>query len=304
MAGFAIFSFFFLAIFPVMMVKDIELTKSIRWPFYVLAFFMALCAIFSIVQTYERSDMGLTPTFSESVLLHTIFSVLTQNTVILVANILPLGSLFSPQARDLSRLAESAAGNELEDQSRGISQTSNRSSFISVKRSTTLIIEGPRSNSDLEAQAGDRPPPPPPKVERSGSAASNFSQRPRYQPTNVARQESTRSTRSQVSTPPRPGTAQSHRTVDSLMRPGTAVSAGGEAERDDIVKKAERGRDSSMGWESFDPESLQRGILRTISVHVVEEAIEGVGREDGAASRLEDEDWKKVLRDGPGGPGR
>jgi hypothetical protein len=35
--GFGVFTFFFLALFPIMMVRDMEILKSIRWPFYVLA---------------------------------------------------------------------------------------------------------------------------------------------------------------------------------------------------------------------------------------------------------------------------
>ncbi len=31
------FAFFFLAIFPVMMIQDMDIIGSIRWPFYLLA---------------------------------------------------------------------------------------------------------------------------------------------------------------------------------------------------------------------------------------------------------------------------
>jgi len=36
-SGFAVFSFFLLALFPVMMIRDMELLKNIRWPFYLMA---------------------------------------------------------------------------------------------------------------------------------------------------------------------------------------------------------------------------------------------------------------------------
>jgi len=36
--GFAVFSFFLLALFPIMMVRDMNILKSIRWPFYIMAF--------------------------------------------------------------------------------------------------------------------------------------------------------------------------------------------------------------------------------------------------------------------------
>jgi len=35
--AFAVFSYFFLAAFPVMIVRDMGIIRSIRWPFYVLA---------------------------------------------------------------------------------------------------------------------------------------------------------------------------------------------------------------------------------------------------------------------------
>lgn len=35
--GFAVFTFFFLALFPILMVRDMDILQSIRWPFYLLA---------------------------------------------------------------------------------------------------------------------------------------------------------------------------------------------------------------------------------------------------------------------------
>lgn len=40
--GFAVFVFFLLAILPVLMVRNLVLLKSVRWPFYVLSVCMFL----------------------------------------------------------------------------------------------------------------------------------------------------------------------------------------------------------------------------------------------------------------------
>jgi hypothetical protein len=56
--GFAVFTFFFLALFPIMMIRDMEILRSIRWPFHVLAGLMLTAGIMSIVRTYETSLTG------------------------------------------------------------------------------------------------------------------------------------------------------------------------------------------------------------------------------------------------------
>jgi hypothetical protein len=50
--GFSVFSYLFLAIFPVMLVRDVELIRSIRWPFYLLS-------IFSLTWVYKLSEICL-----------------------------------------------------------------------------------------------------------------------------------------------------------------------------------------------------------------------------------------------------
>lgn len=276
--GFEVFNFLFLATFPILLIRDMELLKSIRWPFYTLSFAMLLSAIFSIVRTSAAAAIGPAPVFSSSVLLNTIFAVLIQNFALIAANILPLGPLFSPKAMDLSRLAEEdSSENELEEQ-RGTSTgeggarghakqaSSSRSSLISLKRSTHLIIQGPRKMDDDDNDDDnndDKNNTTAPVPDRAESAMS-------------------------MHNTTRPGTSATMRSVRSQT--GAAVTAGGSEERNIIVA-------SQIASDSIDADALHRGILRTISVHVVEEEVVAGDAEVAGDGGCENE-WKMMM-EGP-----
>ncbi|KJR86750.1 uncharacterized protein SPSK_02414 [Sporothrix schenckii 1099-18] len=90
--AFSVFWWLFLSIFPVMIVRDLEMHQKMRWPFYFLSSLSLLAAIFATVRTYETSQtvrgIYTFDTFFASVL-----SILEQNVGIVAANILSLGSL-------------------------------------------------------------------------------------------------------------------------------------------------------------------------------------------------------------------
>ena len=264
------------------MVRDAKLTRALRWPFYAVAIAMLVAAIFSIVHVYETSVIGPAPTpFSANVLLSTILAVLTQNLTIIAANVLPLGPLFSSHARDLSRLVATVE-DELQEQGdaalvtmsggdgtgTGGSMTdssSKRSSFISIKRGTTLIIEGPASRTLGDEETGL--PVVPPKAENNHDS---------------------------ILLRPHPLAAP------VLVRPttshGAEVVAEGGAGRDTIVAR-HINEAEQKNYEGWDMDAFNNGILRTVSVEVVEEDV--TEREIRAGVRSPGEDWKHILKNGP-----
>ncbi|SPO03965.1 uncharacterized protein DNG_06648 [Cephalotrichum gorgonifer] len=249
--GFAVFAFLFLAILPVLLVGDLVLSKSARWPFYVLSISMLLAGVFCVMRTYEVSDIGPRGSFSGAVLLATIFDLLTQNLSIIAANVLPIGTLLISPRDSLSALAPTALS-DLE--SRSIPS----SPLLSTK-STIFVIEGPRMDPDYSS-----PPSYPPSTAHHRLRADEG--------------------------PSRPGTALSRLTADS--RPFTATSL-----RPDTATVGCSGTEISAGGplpEGVDIELLRGGIIRTISVDVVEESVDEVeGRKIALGS------WKDIISEGP-----
>ncbi len=96
----------------------------------------------------------ISPKMALRALLTRLRDSLEQNVGIVAANVLPMGPLFSRRARQMSRPTRRAPITRrimTRPTSRGSSRpgtsrssSSKRSSFIDLKRSTTLIIEGPR----------------------------------------------------------------------------------------------------------------------------------------------------------------
>jgi hypothetical protein len=132
-----------------------------------------------------------------------------------------------------------------------IRSSSSRSSFISMKRSTTLIIEGPR---------------------KMDSEVSSY-----------------------------PTTDQPQNASDVDLEAARRTSREGEADSQLITMKV-GGKPSFFG-KDFDEEALGKGILKTVSVEVVEEDIADADRRSaGSLAAIEGADWQTILRAGPSRP--
>ncbi|OAA57526.1 hypothetical protein SPI_07185 [Niveomyces insectorum RCEF 264] len=177
--AFSVFWWLFLSLFPVMIVRDFEMHQRMRWPFYFLSSLSLMAAVFATVRTYETSQT-VPGVFTFDAFFATVLSILEQNVGIVAANVLPLGSLFWVQAEGRTHAARSGRGRGVRHgdgdgdggrqnpfESDAASIVSSRrgggnhdeesghyygdrrrdrssSSRSSVKRSSMLIIEGPR----------------------------------------------------------------------------------------------------------------------------------------------------------------
>ncbi|KAB5582398.1 hypothetical protein GE09DRAFT_1246058 [Coniochaeta sp. 2T2.1] len=169
--AFSVFSWFFLSLFPVMILREIDMQRHPRWPFYALSALSFAVGILATARTYETSRIGGLSVYTFDTFCAEILAVFEQNVGILAANLLPTGAFFSSRSvrqgtasssslrgkapsraessRTITRVSSGSRASSRSHHHRGgggagggISST--RSSLADPERSTTLIIEGPR----------------------------------------------------------------------------------------------------------------------------------------------------------------
>ncbi|KAK0634969.1 hypothetical protein B0T17DRAFT_502561 [Bombardia bombarda] len=169
--AFSVFSWFFLALFPVLIVRGLRIDGNVTWPFYVSSSLSFACGIFSIVRTAETSQLAGVSVYTYNSFCASIMANLEQNIGLIAANVLTLGPLFSADddSRHPPRQQNSRAGSK-RTITRGTSSSS-RASFsrrpnssssshhspseeINIKRTTHLIIQGPRRMSSRLSMDG------------------------------------------------------------------------------------------------------------------------------------------------------
>ncbi|KAI0970888.1 hypothetical protein F4678DRAFT_106824 [Xylaria arbuscula] len=104
----------FIALFPIMIIPDLEIPRHLRWPFYSLSVTSVIVSILGVLRTYNISLIPLNNTHTFGII-RTILAVLEQNLNILSANILPIISLFSSRARLISQALNDATNSGEED---------------------------------------------------------------------------------------------------------------------------------------------------------------------------------------------
>ncbi|KAK0626345.1 hypothetical protein B0T14DRAFT_492690 [Immersiella caudata] len=278
--AFSIFSWAFLAAFPVLIVRDLRFNGNISWPFYVTSALSFACGIFTIVKTADASQINRVPFYTSHTFYASLMANLEQNIGLIAANILTFGPLFSASARSQlssgSRKAPSRAGStrpitrasSRASSRRAASRASDHSDTDIDLKPTSLIIEGPRRDS----------------FERSRSRAS-----------------SKRSNRN---------------FIDDV-----------DEDEYDLGNRGYHRREESI--DEVDVEAWPRGIIKTVSVEVIEEVNpdhvpgghghhRGMSNDNGmmigragsragehsnrvsGASAIE-QDWETMLRNGPPG---
>jgi len=157
--AFSVFSWTFLAAFPVLIVRDLRINGNISWPFYVTSSLSFACGIFTIVKTADASQINRVPFYTSHTFYASLMANLEQNLGLIAANILTFGPLFSAEARKHitsgSRKAPSRAGStrpitrasSRASSRRAASRASNRSDTDIDLKPTSFIIEGPRRDS-------------------------------------------------------------------------------------------------------------------------------------------------------------
>ncbi|KAI0911375.1 hypothetical protein F4823DRAFT_309659 [Ustulina deusta] len=97
----------FITLFPLMIIQDLEIPRTMRWPFYLLSVTNVVIALFGVLRTYNISLIQLNERQTFYVI-GTILAVLEQNLNIISANILPIVSLFSKSIRLMSQALNDA----------------------------------------------------------------------------------------------------------------------------------------------------------------------------------------------------
>ncbi|KAI1125735.1 hypothetical protein F5Y10DRAFT_225261 [Nemania abortiva] len=106
--AFDVFTQLFIALFPIMIIQDLGITRNVRWPFYVLSITSIVIAMLGVLRTYNISLIRLNKKHMFEVIT-TILAVLEQNLNIISANILPISSLCSKNIRPISQAINEAA---------------------------------------------------------------------------------------------------------------------------------------------------------------------------------------------------
>ncbi|KAI0873643.1 hypothetical protein GGS24DRAFT_380450 [Hypoxylon argillaceum] len=106
--AFDVFTQLFIALFPIMVIQDLGVTRNVRWPFYILSITSIIISMLGVLRTYNISLIQLDQSHMFEVIT-TILAVLEQNLNIISANILPISSLCSKNIRPISQAINEAA---------------------------------------------------------------------------------------------------------------------------------------------------------------------------------------------------
>ncbi|KLU80970.1 hypothetical protein MAPG_00066 [Magnaporthiopsis poae ATCC 64411] len=93
---FAVLSWLFMSLFPVLILRDLEIDQTTGWLFYVLSGLSLAAGTFATAQTYEYSQIPTqSAVFTYVHFISSLLAILEQNTAIVAANVLPMGALLS-----------------------------------------------------------------------------------------------------------------------------------------------------------------------------------------------------------------
>ncbi|KAK5660630.1 hypothetical protein OQA88_11992 [Cercophora sp. LCS_1] len=150
--AFSVFSWAFLAAFPVLIVRGLRIDGTSTWPFYVTSTLSFACGIFTIVKTADASQINRIPFYTSNTFYASLMANLEQNIGLIAANILVFGPLFSSSTRhNLSSASRSAKAPSRAGSAGPITRASSRASSRTNEdvdfKQTSLIIEGPRRDS-------------------------------------------------------------------------------------------------------------------------------------------------------------
>ncbi|KAI0015813.1 hypothetical protein F4780DRAFT_44112 [Xylariomycetidae sp. FL0641] len=143
--AFDVFSQLFIALFPIMIIRDLAIPRNVRWPFYMLSVMSIIIAMLAVLRTYNISLIQKENRYMFQSIA-TILAVLEQNLGIVSANILPIASLSSKNIRPISEALSQAASARDTDTA---SILSKKPGQMKRRQSTgsTFLIEGPQRAS-------------------------------------------------------------------------------------------------------------------------------------------------------------
>ncbi|KAK3314646.1 hypothetical protein B0H66DRAFT_317070 [Apodospora peruviana] len=258
--AFSVFSWFFLALFPILIGRDLRRDGGPSWPFYTSSVLGFACGIFSITRTAEAAMVGGIRVYTFNAFCASLMSNLEQNVGLIAANVLTLGPLFSSQVKSYLN-----------------GTTSSTSASSSRSR---------RKAKDTTSRAGSTRP-----ITRASSRAS-----------------STRHSESEIDLK-----RTTHLIIQGPRQPdGQGSFLRAEEEEYDLGDGHGRARGNSLDYDSLDLEAWPRGIIKTVSVEVVEEhnpdhhpthqsemdRLRSTSQRNSGASAVE-QDWEAMLRAGP-----
>ncbi|TPX11876.1 uncharacterized protein E0L32_007374 [Thyridium curvatum] len=136
-----------------MIARDLEMRRAMRWPFYFLSSLSLVAGILATVRTYEISKTTQPPVYTYDTFCATVLAILEQNFGIVAANVLPMGPLFSRRRPRINRAPSRVSG--ISNRSGHVGWVSSNDSTTNLKRSSALVIEGPRRAS-FETSASNR----------------------------------------------------------------------------------------------------------------------------------------------------
>lgn len=148
-----VFSGLFVALFPLMVIRDLGIARGLRWPFYILSATSVTITVLSIVRTYNISLVTSNESFSYQVIC-TIIAVVEQSFNIIAANIMPIATLFSSRIRPISQALSAAASARENDDAVSILSRASGPSKLSRRNSTgsKFVLESP-SRDSFEVQS-------------------------------------------------------------------------------------------------------------------------------------------------------
>lgn len=265
--AFSVFSWLFMSLFPILLVRDLESDQAMRLLFYVLSGLSLVAGAFATAQTYEYSRVPMqSGVFTYAHFLSTLLAILEQNIAIVAANVLPLGPLLS-RLRPTSRGRGPSSLFSKRSNSGSTSAGSSRS-YWPRKRSGT-------GNTDVDG----RPAP-----------AGRFAQLQDSPSTVTLVIEGPQRESYELSSPPRPAPAAT-----------TSKSLGGLLTRSDSRQSSRSARGGGAAADAW-----PKGIIKTVEVQVVEEDIADIERADQAmsaaataANEPEENEWDRAMRNSP-----
>ncbi|KAI1330670.1 hypothetical protein F5Y16DRAFT_396162 [Xylariaceae sp. FL0255] len=165
-----VFSQLFIALFPIVVIQDLEIRGPVRRPFYLFSIMSIIITMLGILRTYHISLIEYQDSFTFEVIA-TIFAILEQNLNIISANILPISALFTKTIRPLSQTINDAASARNEGGGGGGSAMSNKNDrardgsratlhrrHSSVEGGSLIFIEGGAMGSRLSLESRSAPP--------------------------------------------------------------------------------------------------------------------------------------------------
>ncbi|KXX73650.1 hypothetical protein MMYC01_209521 [Madurella mycetomatis] len=285
--AFSVFSWVFLALFPVLIVRDLSRDGEKSWPFYVTAVLSFASGVFTIVRTAQTSQTSGTSVYTLHYFYISLMANLEQNLGLISANVLVLGPLFSPNSSRRSNKSRSRSRKRARRDpyssasSAGSSRSRKSTNTTSTKRANgkPKLPTGSRAGS---SQSITRP------ITRASSRASSTRDEADVDIEHAAGAGVGRRLSGLIIQGP--GVVAAHDASDGSGGNQTRYGYGNDHDdRDDededddgeydLGDPRHRRRPSSLGSydeylsddEDIDLEAWPRGIIKTVSVEVVEE---------------------------------